>query len=469
MAITPGPNLFTYLRSRHVFKMEPKILLKTCHVNLGVSLNIYILFEKLILPSSIVENDCSLVIKGTRFMDKARGEINNVKNNSNKKRKDFSNQCSVTGVYTRSIDFQSHGISSSCQQGASQQDASQQGDKSVVSTKVNFKVFNNGNIIITGMKQGDEEIKNALRLFLNIIIDLSYEFGNVHESWDKFIEIYNDSYAKYSKFIHNHNTQLLKLMSITQTVDIGIFDIMNNTSHPETLTTFIKPLWTDDIFKIISLFYICYYYSSKDFITNIDNPVLKNIITTNNKRIFPLSFDLKREDINEVVDKTEVVVENINAMIHFDFILDRPKFYNYVIENALNTETVHKEDNVDFISFEQTMYQGINIKYIKKDGQKTKGKPKYITFLVFQEGKILVSGSHNEQQLQEYSNKIMKLINSRRDLYEIKNTFIDIIPSGSNMYTGYSGILKGHEIKIVHYTKLIELEPRNWYIVKHTQ
>ena len=142
--------------------MEPKILLKTCHVNVNMSINIFILFQKIELNSVISDEHGTLKIQGTRFQDKARGNINEVKQNSNKKRKDFSNQCSVTGDYTKHVnqgDYTKH----------SQDDSVNQ-----VTTKVNFKVFNNGNIIITGMKDDDETIKNVLQLFLKSIINLSY-------------------------------------------------------------------------------------------------------------------------------------------------------------------------------------------------------------------------------------------------------------------------------------------------------
>ena len=65
------------------------------------------------------------------------------------------------------------------------------------------------------------------------------------------------------------------------------------------------------------------------------------------------------------------------------------------------------------------MYQGINIKYKVKSN---KNKQKYITFLIFQEGKILVSGLNSEEQLQKYTDKIIKLIYNNRSHYEINKS-----------------------------------------------
>lgn len=417
-------------------KMEPKILLKTCHVNINMSINIFILFEKIELKSVISDENGTLIIQGTRFQDKARGNINEVKQSSVKKRKDFSNQCSVTGDYIY--------------------------DGNTI--KVNFKVFNNGNIIITGMKGSNDMIKNVLRLFLKNIINLSYVFEEESDCKKKFLELFDNSFEKYSKFIHNHNMQLLKLMNITKTIDIGTFDIINNNIHTELLSDYIDSIWCDDIYNFIKLFYICYYYSSKDFINNLDNQTLKNIITSSQSKIFPLSFDITYGDIDNLVNNVDVVVENINAMVKFNFILDRSKFYNYVINNALNIEPRSNPDYVDFISFEQSMYQGINIKYLVNI---TNRKSKYITFLIFQEGKILISGTQNEEQLKEYSEKILKLINSNRDLYEIKKPIIEPISTSIQLYPSFTGEMNGKALKIIHYTKLIELNPRNYYIIKH--
>ena len=434
--------------------MEPKILLKTCHVNVNMSINIFILFQKIELNSVISDEHGTLKIQGTRFQDKARGNINEVKQNSNKKRKDFSNQCSVTGDYTKHVnqgDYTKH----------SQDDSVNQ-----VTTKVNFKVFNNGNIIITGMKDDDETIKNVLQLFLKSIINLSYVLEDEKDCKEKFLQMFDNSYEKYSKFIHNHSTQILKLMNITKTIEIGMFEVINNNIHTESLESFINNIWSDDIYNFIQLFYICYYYSSKEFIKNLDNQTLKDIINKEHK-VFPLSFaNINNNYIENIIQNLSVVVENINAMVKFNFVLDRSKFYNYVINNALNSEPRANPDFVDFISFEQSMYQGINIKYSVDNINR---KSKYITFLIFQEGKILISGTQNEQQLKEYSEKILKLINSNRDLYEIKKPELESISTSIQEYPSFTADLNDTSVKIVHYTKLIELNPRNYYILKHIQ
>lgn len=431
--------------------MEPKILLKTCHVNIHTYINIFVLFECVKLGSSETDKYGTLIIRGARFHDNTRGDINEVKNNQNKKRKDFSNQCSVTGVFI---------------------------DTSNQTTKVNFKVFNNGNIIITGMKGSNESIKHALRLFLKIIIKLYYVYDTskcIDNPKEEFLKLFDNSYEKYSKFIYNHHAQLLKLMNITETIDIGIFDVFNNNVFADTLDVFITPKWSDKIYYFIKLFNICYFYSSKDFIANLDNDVIKQIVTTLGPKVFPLSFNMTYDDIDDIIDKVDVIIENINAIINFDFIIDRSKFYNYVIDHALNNVPNENPDFVDFISFEQSMYQGINIKY-KVDS--INNKAKYVTFLVFQEGKILISGTRNEDQLHVYATKIMNLINKGRDLYEIKKSTMEPIPTQIQNYPSYTAEIGSckvstalhlvHQpVKIIHYTKLIELNPRNYYVMKH--
>lgn len=430
--------------------MNPKILLKTCHVNIQTSINIFVLFESIKLGSTLSDEHGTLTIRGTRFHDKARGDINEVKNNQNKKRKDFSNQCSVTGNFVAANGVTGNFVAAN-------------GVSDI--TKVNFKVFNNGNIIITGMKSDNETIKHALRLFLKIIVNLSYTFDEHSDNpKEDFLKLFDNSYEKYSKFIFNHHAQILKLMNITETLDLGIFEIFNNSVIADTLDAFITPKWNDKIYYFVKLFNICYCYSSKDFIVNVDNDIIKQIVTSSGPKVFPLSFNMTYDDIDAIIDRVDVVIENINAIINFDFILDRSKFYNYVLEHALNKEGVSNPDFVDFISFEQSMYQGINIKY-KVDC--VKNKPKYITFLIFQEGKILISGTRNEEQLNTYAAKILRLINQQRDAYEIKKSVLEPIPTQIQNYPAFTADLNCTHVKIMHYTKLIELNPRNYYIIKH--
>lgn len=410
-----------------------KILLKTCHINLNININIFILHNEIEINSITKDDYASLQIIGTRFQDYKRGSIKEVKQNIRKKRKDFSNQCSVLAIYTRDNE----------------------------STNVNFKVFNNGNIIITGMKQDNSIIKHAIELFIKNIINLKYRYVYETNCKDKFINMFENDYNKYSKFIHNHHMQLLKINNILEKhVDIGIYKIIGTKVINElTLENFIDGMWNDDIYNFIKLFYICYYYSSKDFIDNLNNTDLKNIIVSDDK-IFPISF------INDytIINNCDVVIENINAMINFDFIIDRSKFYNYILENFSNNETKSNENFVDFISFEQSMYQGVNIKYKVKSENK---KQKFITFLIFQEGKILVSGTNSEEQLQEYTDKITNLLYNNRSHYEIVKPLLKPIPTNIQLYPSFNAILNNEQVKIVHYTKIIELNPRNYFIVKN--
>ena len=410
-----------------------KILLKTCHIDLNTNINIYILHKQIVINSITEDEHATLKIIGTRFQDNTRGSIKEVKQNIHKKRKDFSNQCSVLAIYTRDNE----------------------------STNVNFKVFNNGNIIITGMKQDNSIIKHAVKLFIKNIINLVYEYVYETNCKEKFLKMFDNDYNKYSKFIHNHHIQLLKINNILEKyIDIGIYRIIGTKVINElTLENFINDIWTDDIYNFIQIFYICYYYSSKDFIDNLNKTNLKNIIVSE-KKIFPISFT----NDYSFIEPCEVVIENINAMINFDFIIDRSKFYNYILENHCNTETKHNDNFVDFISFEQSMYQGVNIKYkIKSD----KKKQKFITFLIFQEGKILVSGTNSEEQLQEYTNKITNLLYNNKSHYEINKPILQPIPTNIQLYPSFNATLNNEQVKILHYTKIIELNPRNYFIIKN--
>lgn len=413
-----------------------KILLKTCHINLNINLNIFILHNSIIINSVTSDDIGSLKILGSRFQDNTKGFIKEVKQNVNKKRKDFSNQCSILACYKRDDN----------------------------ETRVNFKVFNNGNIIITGMKQDNEIIKHAVKLFIQNIIDLEYVYEYEHDCKEKFLNMFENDFNKYSKFIHNHHIQLLKINSILNNqVDIGIYNIIGtNIIHSLTLESFIEDLWSDDIYNFIQLFYICYYYSSKDFIDNINNTKLNDIIC--NYNIKPITFPISFTKDLSFIDNCEIVIENINAMINFDFIIDRSKFYNYILENCCNNDVKNDENYVDYISFEQSMYQGINVKYKIESNSK---KQKFITFLIFQEGKILISGTNSEEQLKKYIDKIQKLIYDNREHYEIIKPQLVQTQTNIQLYPSLNAMLHDESVKIIHYTKLIELNPRNYYILKN--
>ena len=65
------------------------ILLKTCHINLNINLNIYILHKQIEINSITKDDEASLQIIGTRFQDNIRGSIKEIKQSIHKKRKDF--------------------------------------------------------------------------------------------------------------------------------------------------------------------------------------------------------------------------------------------------------------------------------------------------------------------------------------------------------------------------------------------
>lgn len=101
---------------------------------------------------------------------------------------------------------------------------------------------------------------------------------------------------------------------------------------------------------------------------------------------------------DEMINNMSLSVENINAIIHFDYILDRAKFARIINTNYSDM----------IASYDPSLYQGVNIKTSNN-----------ITFLVFQEGKILISGARTEDQLYTATKLITKIITDHRDDLQI--------------------------------------------------
>lgn len=378
--------------------MDPIILLKTCNVNFHVPLNIFILFRKIPIGAELCkpykDTSVSLRILGARYRNQIRGSnMKELKTSYSKKRVDFSNQCSITAFWSFKNDV-SDKITTNCCIASSIDDCDNgypSSNNRCVSLRtsgvVNFKVFNNSKIIITGMKESNDLISLIAKMFIDIISSLSY---NIDELTVTDILSFFNSIETFASFNYTHFEELLTLQEI---LEIKLPDILQHFDYPPctTLDSIINTIDHDTIIQFYGTVMICYMYGSQCMLDHCNDELFCNIIRSH---IFPIMLG----NYDEMINNMSLSVENINAIIHFDYILDRAKFARIINTNYSDM----------IASYDPSLYQGVNIKTSNN-----------ITFLVFQEGKILISGARTEDQLYTATKLITKIITDHRDDLQI--------------------------------------------------
>lgn len=376
------------------------VLLKTCNVNFHCTINIYLLFRTIPIGVSRTRDGIRLNIVGARYKNQIRGNITHVRSRQMCTRIDFSNQCSVTALWQRD---------------------------GMEPSKVNFKVFNNSKIIVTGMKEPNETVLEVTRCFLEIIRDLSFDLHTVSDFQD-VLTFYNNSIIVFNHFNYTHFESLLQLQELYaefMNVPSSSLDLVSfNVDIP--LSAYLEQHREHMYFYYIAM--ICYVYDSQfsfDESDKSDNlPSLPLNATQQWFRLFRTYRTYKGEDetlsgelpnkllgnsnpflfpvvLTDSENDTETIqIENINAIMRFHYQLNRDKFYEFI------------RTQLDYASYDQVLYQAVNIKWAT-------GPKSFITFLVFQEGKVLISGAKSEEQLKEYGERVMNILQTHRAEFEI--------------------------------------------------
>lgn len=367
------------------------VLLKTCNVNFHCTINIYLLFRTIPIGVSRTRDGIRLNIVGARYKNQIRGNITHVRSRQMCTRIDFSNQCSVTALWQRD---------------------------GMEPSKVNFKVFNNSKIIVTGMKEPNETVLEVTRCFLEIIRDLSFDLHTVHDFQD-VLTFYNNSIIVFNHFNYTHFESLLQLQELYAkfvNVPSSSLDLVSfNVDIP--LSAYLEQHREHMYFYYIAM--ICYVYDSQfSFDNSVDNSPSLSLNAT--QQWFRLFRTYKREnetlsaELSDIVnpflfpvvltdsenDTETIQIENINAIMRFHYQLNRDKFYEFI------------RTQLDYASYDQVLYQAVNIKWAT-------GPKSFITFLVFQEGKVLISGAKSEEQLKEYGERVMNILQTHRAEFEI--------------------------------------------------
>ena len=449
---------------------ELKLIIITCDVFLDCNLNLEIIARQLELDDQIIGKKLLDVTSDGPFKIKPKPKPKPKKpskNNSGEdsQRRDFSNQCTIL---VRPPGF---------------------------TKDINLKVFGNGKIIICGsLSTGEGDL--AIDIFRKKIKPLEYDYQILHDT--KFSDFFTNV-RNYLKYIEKNYIIFLKLFSIYG-VNINLqLDLVLNKKlvrkyqikdmngkiteidlHKQSLEDLIKqniiikgsPKDCEDYLKLIQVFNICHlYYNNTHFLIKLnqsDDRVINlfNDLYNFQKKRLPVTFDIKKLDCDQ---NPVIKINNYNTMFYSMYYLDRELFAQ-LLSNKY-------KDIIASVKFEPCKYQGINAKYISRihctsdckstGGKKTSSCPcKEISFLIFQAGKIIITGGRSWDQMIDGYNVITNILKDEYNSIMIEQKALSSDSSGElplqiikQSPTGEKNIYLNKKQQIIE-------NPRNYFLLK---
>lgn len=473
VVILESPKVVVETKSSVVPKpSELELIVITCDVSLNMNLNLNLIGRLLPIDDEIIGvkllNVCSRgKVKNKQARDpqlKEKKKKDGTKKPEPKKRKDFSNQCTIVIKPPNS------------------------------DNELNLKLFGNGKIVITG-GLNKEEGYEAVKILRDKIKPLeddyqirhSTQIKNYFDDADKYIKYMNKYYLIFLKIFALYGIDIdLKLDLILNKKRIKKYQMIHNLGHlhevdlmeldiehlikNKLLMSYKDDLDLEKFLKMIQVFDICHhYFTDKNLSAKLDDledPIHQLIGKLYNGDLvrLPVTFDV--DQFNQPI---EVRIQNYNTIFMCNFHIDRKKF-----TEIMNTNYKHK---ICSAKFEPTLYQGINTKYISRvccsDSCVSSGKKKVslcpckeISFLIFQEGKIIITGGREWSQILDGYQVITQILRDEYDTVVIEQKIQD------NSITNHlpNQINKQHEdgSVTIYLNKLqyVKGNPRNCYLLK---
>lgn len=364
-----------------------QLIIITCKTHLHCNLNLELLAKCLPIDERILGKKLINVIAEGAIKIKKRKS----KPLSNNKRPDFSNQCTIVV----NIDDNHNNI--------------------------NLKIFGNGKIVITGGLSIDDCVC-AVNIFRQKIANLTkvYNISPLSILPNVFLYIKNISknYLIFLKLFTLFGLDIdLHLDTILNKKLVNQYKYDNNGPVDNTLLTCKTDQDRVGFIKIIEIYNIIHmYYTNAQLISKLEqNDIFTlNIIKelySGHTQTLPVTFDKV-----EMFEPFTVTVENYNTMFDSGFHINRCQLTHILndIYKPLGIITSAK--------FEPSNYQGVNAKYISRSdcrsdcdssGKKkhNKCKCKEISFLIFQEGNIIITGGRSWEQISDGYNVITNILN----------------------------------------------------------
>lgn len=438
---------------------ELKLIIATCKTHLNCNINLVLLAKRLPIDDVIIGKKLLGII--------AKGQVKmKVKKTHTKKstpikktaRKDFSNQCTVIVQISP--------------------------DK-----KINLKIFGNGNVVITGGLSREDGII-AVDILLNKIKNLTdvyritpdTQFSDYFDSMTSYIKYIGKNYIIFLKLfsIYNININLMidtvlnkktieKFSTdndVCDPVGKGVIECatINNDNTGENSGT-DDPTDIEKYLRMIQIFNICHsYFPSDIFLQNLSQPDHKIYDIIN--RLYemkdielPITFDQNLFD-----GKFEVTVENYNTMFNTGFQCNR-EIFTQILNNKYK-----KNGMISSAKFEPSTYQGINVKYVSRakcdkdctsNGNKKHMKCmcKEISFLIFQEGNVIITGGRHWEQLVDGYNTLVNIM--KAEYNEI------VVEKHKNVIgSDFPAQINRQNIVYINKQKQIFENPRNMFLLK---
>ena len=395
-----------------------KLIIITCKTFFKCNINLDLIARQLAIDEQI---------KGIKLLDVAeKGLIKSKpktnrnqrkgkkKKNTNTSRQDFSNQCTVI--------IQPQGYEK----------------------QLNLKLFGNGKIVITGGLTKND-VCGAISVLKEKIRPLEGDYQIKPNL--KFSECF-DCVTKYLKYINKNYVIFLKLFSLYGiNVNLHLDLVLNKklvTKYPMicphtgknidrdlkeySLTELIDKniIMTgsqndmDNYIKMIQVFNICHLYFPQNVLLEKLNQsdhfihqLIDNLYLLK-KETLPVTFDMQEFDLDH-----EITTENYNTMFNCNFHLDRAEFTRLL--DIKYKSPILSKYRISSSKFEPSVYQGINVKYISRvmcqpdcqsfGKKKTSKCPcKEISFLIFQEGNVIITGGRSWDQILDGYNVITKIL-----------------------------------------------------------
>jgi TATA-box binding protein (TBP) (component of TFIID and TFIIIB) len=447
-----------------------KLIIITCKTTLNSNINLEIIARQLKLDDEIKGKKLLGIVNEGLIKTKPKNyRINNKKKKRKRKsdnpgREDFSNQCTVL-VKPNNFD-----------------------------KMLNLKIFGNGKIVITGglLVEHSKSAVDIAKGKIAILEDdyqicmqtkLSDHFQNVHNYIKYITKNYLIFLKLFSLYGINLNLKLDLVLNKKLTTKYQLIDPISQQLIEKNLKDcLLEDLVRDQIIiggsneevenysRMIQVFNICHlYFTNAYFLTllNDQNSFVHELIYNlyNFKKMrLPVTFEKEG-----LLSDHQVTIQNYNTMYDCGFHLDREAFTRIL-------DSKYKSI-ISSVRFEPTKYQGINAKYVSRikcrnecqslGKKKTSKCPcKEISFLIFQEGKVIITGGRSWEQINDGYQIITNIMKDEypsiviqhqiRDSNKNKNLPPQIIKQAAD------------DQKFVYLNKTLQIieNPRNYYLLK---
>ena len=360
--------------------------------------------------------------------------------------------------------------------------------------KMNLKIFGNGKMIITGGLKKEEAIE-SVEIIRRKIQDLKADYQV--SPCMTIVELF-PTVASYLKFIKKNYLVLLLLFSkysvkVNLRLDVVLNDktLSNYYLHEAETNNYTKVDLTSASWDfllqhnllfsgsqkdlqtytlIVQIYNICHhYYSNAVLLDKLNQPThpLQTII--NNLYQMQMQCLQVTFEPEALAYPFTVTIENYNTQFECGFHLDREK-----LTHVLDTK-YRQQGLIASAMFEPTNYQGVNAKYISRilchSGCQSTGKNgkcpcKEVSFLIFQEGNIIVTGGRAWEQMTDGYNVLIKIL--KEEYEHIRITQLHTEPSVNEHWPDriVDQTENGDTVIYLKKKHTIMENPRNYFLLK---